>query len=157
MNKISGENTLLMERRFKQAALLSVVTTSVILVIGALSLILGGGRISLDGHTVDSLWVGLVFVAGGAMLMRRLLNNWDRIKDDYLLKGIDGVLLKLIRHTGFLSLFGLGAAVMGAMIFLSSNSVFDLSRAIVVALVIQAVGFPRKKIWRRIVGELEAV
>jgi len=157
MKNPSNENSLLLERRYKQAALLSL--SSIVFVIAAvlISNIPGVPTITIEKQGTDSLWVLIVFLAGGAILIKRLLNNWDRIKDVYLLQGMDGALRKLKRDAALISLFGIGAAICGIVIFLSTGSLYDLVRAAAVSLVVMTVGFPRKKIWKRIVGELEAI
>lgn len=155
MKKISNETHLLLERRYKEAALLSLSLIAVVTVMLAGVYLIELPVISIDDSDVNTLWVGVIFLAVGALLVRRVRNRWDVIKDIFLLKGFEGVFAKLKRDSLLVSLFGLGIGILGAVIFLTTESVGDLLRSFFVAAVALAVGFPRKKIWRRIASELE--
>lgn len=155
MKKISNETHLLLERRYKEAALLSLSLIAVVTVMLAGVYLIELPVISIDDSDVNTLWVGVIFLAVGALLVRRVRNRWDVIKDIFLLKGFEGVFAKLKRDSLLVSLFGLGIGILGAVIFLTTESVGDLLRSFFVAALALAVGFPRKKIWRRIASELE--
>jgi hypothetical protein len=157
MKNLSNENSLLLERRYKEAALLSLSSIVFVILVVLMSNIPDVPIITIEKQGTDSLWVLVIFLAGGAILIKRLLNNWDRIKDVYLLQGMDGAFRKLKKDAFLISLFGMGAALCGVVIFLSSGSRYDLFRAVAVSLVVMLAGFPRKKIWKRIAGELEGV
>lgn len=157
MKKMSNETNLLLERRYKEAALLSLSLIVVVAVLLTAIYLIDLPPISIDDSDVNSLWVGVIFLAVGALLVRRVRNRWEVIKDIFLLKGLEGVFAKLKRDSLLVSLFGLGIGILGAVIFLTTASVSDLLRSFLVAAVALAVGFPRKKIWRRIASELEGL
>jgi hypothetical protein len=157
MKNISGEKLLILERRYKQATLVSVVLIGFVIVLGASLSLAQITPIGLARQTVDALWVGVIFLAGGALLVRRVRNRWDFIKDTFTLKGLDGTMCRLRNDVVITMLFGVGATVLGVVIFLSDGVRFDLLRAILASVVVMAVSFPRKNIWKRIASELEAV
>lgn len=155
MKKMSNETSLLLERRYKEAALLCLSLIVAITILLAAIYLIDLPPISIDDGDVNSLWVGVIFLAVGALLVRRVRNRWDVIKDIFLLKGFEGVFAKLKRDSLLVSFFGLGIGILGALIFLTTDSVGDLLRSFLVAGIALAVGFPRKRIWRRIASELE--
>lgn len=155
MKKLSNETNLLLERRYKEAALLSLLLIAIVTILLSGVLFFELPAIPVDGSDVNSLWVGVIFLAVGALLVRRVRNRWDVIKDIFLLKGLEGVFVKLKMDSFLVSLFGVGVGILGAIIFLATESVGDLLRSSFVTVVAFAVGFPRKKIWRRIASELE--
>lgn len=152
---MSGENILLLERRYKQATLLSLSLVGVLIAVALTSFLFDEPLFVLDKQMTDTLWFGIIFLSAGVLLVRRIFNKWDRIKDLHLLRGMDGVFKTLRRDSLLLSLLGFMSGLLGFIIFLSNASQYDLFRSVVVALVVMAFVFPRKRIWSRIATELE--
>ena len=157
MKKLTGENILLLERRYKQATLLSLSLAGSLIALTFVSVWIEAPFFALEKQVSDTFWVLVIFLAGGAFILRRMFNRWDRIKDLHLLKGLDGVLKTLRRDASLLSVIGFAIGILGFVIFLSNGSISDLLRSVVVALVVIFFVFPRKKIWNRIAIELEGI
>lgn len=107
-------------------------------------------------ETLMPLWVGVLFIAVGAFLMRRMLYNWERLKNVRLLKGVDGLLQTLQKNAILLGAMAESVAVLGIVIaFLSGNSL-EMLRAVAISLIVFAFNFPRKSVWTKIVSGLES-
>lgn len=102
-------------------------------------------------------WVLIIFIAGGSLLLRRLLNSWDRLRSAKLLKGNSGVLATLQRNSILLAAMADAIVVLGFVVALMSGDKFDLVRAALVGVILFAVNFPRKSNWYRITEALKDV
>lgn len=157
MKKMSGENILLLERRYRQATLLSLSLAGVLIAISITSFWIDSPVLTLDKEASDGMWIGIIFLAAGVFLIRRRFNRWDRFKDLHLLRGLDGVLRALKRDALLLTLLGFICGILGFVIFLSNASRYDLVRSVIVSFVLMGFVFPRKGIWKRIATELEGI
>jgi hypothetical protein len=83
--------------------------------------------------------------------------TWERLKNVGILKGVSGVLGTLQRNSIILSVFGLLVGIIGFLLALFSGSGFDMLRAGAIALVVFLINFPRKKVWKTIISNLEKV
>jgi hypothetical protein len=99
----------------------------------------------------------VLFIAVGTFILRRMFFNWDRLKNIALLKGVTGLLGSLQRNSIILGFFALIAAIVGFLISSFSGSSADMFRAGVISLVVFLINFPRKKVWKTIVSNLEKV
>jgi hypothetical protein len=99
----------------------------------------------------------VLFIAVGTFILRRMFFSWERLKNIALLKGVPGLLRTLQRNSVILGVFALAVAVVGFLISSFSGSSSDMFRAGVIALVVFLINFPRKKVWKTIVSNLEKV
>ena len=158
MKEISNENLPELEKRYRTTVLIISAQIFVVLFLVAAAFLLGlrlESDLSEQDHT--TLWVGVLFIAVGSFILRRMFFTWERLKNVGILKGVSGVLATLQRNSIILSIFGLLVAVIGYVISLLSGSGFDMLRAGAVSLVVFLINFPRKKVWKTIVSNLEKV
>jgi hypothetical protein len=106
-------------------------------------------------ETLMPLWVGVLFVAVGAFLLRRRLYNWERLKDAAILKGISGLLQILQKNAVLLGAMAELVTILGVVIAFLSGNRWEILRAGAVSLVVFAIIFPRKSVWTKIVSGLE--
>lgn len=106
-------------------------------------------------ETLMPLWVGVLFIAVGAFLLRRILYNWKRLKDVALLQGVSGLLQTLQRNAILLGAMAEMIAVVGVVIALLSGNNWEMLRAGAISLVVFAINLPRKSVWAKIVAGLE--
>jgi len=109
---------------------------------------------AISPRSVTTLWVGILFIALGTFVLRRMLYRWDRLRDIVLLKGIDGLLASLQTSTILLGAMAEIVAILGFLIAVLGGVAFDMFRAAVVALVIFLINFPRRSIWEKITANL---
>jgi len=158
MSEISNENLAELNKRYR---------TTVFIVLGqifvVLFLIVAGAffvpKIQNDLSEQDflTLWVGVLFIAVGSFVIRRLFFSWERLKNVGILKGVSGVLSALQRNSIILGFFAVAVAGLGFLITLYSGNGADMFRAGVIALVVFLINFPRKKIWKTVVSNLGKV
>ncbi|HVE55572.1 MAG TPA: hypothetical protein VNB22_02015, partial [Pyrinomonadaceae bacterium] len=74
-----------------------------------------------------------------------------------ILKGVSGLLRTLQRNSVILGIFALVVSFVGFLISSFSGNSSDMFRAGVIALVVFLINFPRKKVWKTIVSNLEKV
>ena len=158
MNENSNENLPELEKRYRTTVLIVLAQVFVVLLLIA-SAFLFAFRVqtSLTEQDFTSLWVGVLFIAVGSFILRRMFFTWERLKNVAILKGVSGVLGTLQRNSIILSIFGLLVGLIGYLISLFTGSGFDMLRAGAIALVVFLINFPRKKIWKTIVSNLEKV
>ena len=106
-------------------------------------------------ETLMPLWVGVLFIAVGAFLLRRILFNWERLKNAALLKGVSGLLQTLQKNAILLGAMAESIAILGIVIAFLSGSNWEMLRAGAISLVVFAINFPRKSVWTKIVSSLE--
>ena len=105
--------------------------------------------------TVTALWVVIIFIAVGSLVVRRVFFNWEKLTETALLKGISGLLSKLQSNAVFLSALAVVVAVLGFIISSFGGDKFQMLRAAAIALIICWINFPRRRVWEKIVGNLE--
>jgi divalent metal cation (Fe/Co/Zn/Cd) transporter len=145
-----------LDRRYRTAISFEVAVLLIVLGLTAASWF---GLISPAGADVDltAVWVLILFVAAGSFVFRRALTRWDRLRDRKLLRGNSGVLKALQWNTVALSLLALFIAFAGLAAVLFGGDRVDMLRAAVVAMIVLAINFPRRTIWRRIIIALDEV
>ena len=158
MNENSNENLPEIEKRYRTTVLIILAQVFVVLLlIAAAFLFAFRVQTSLTEQDFTSLWVGVLFIAVGSFILRRMFFTWERLKNVAILKGVSGVLGTLQRNSIILSIFGLLVGLIGYLISLFTGSGFDMLRAGAIALVVFLINFPRKRIWKTIVSNLEKV
>lgn len=158
MNVNSDENLPELEKRYRTTVLIILAQIFVVLFLVAASFLLAlQVETSLSEQDYTTLWVGVLFIAVGSFILRRMFFTWERLKNVAILKGISGVLGTLQRNSIILSVFGLLVGIVGFLLSIFSGSSFDMLRAGAIALVVFLINFPRKKVWKTIVSNLEKV
>lgn len=156
MNEISAENLVEIEKRYRTTVFIVLAQAFVVLILVAVALI-GAFQIpnNLSSQDFTTLWIGVLFIAIGSFLLRRLFSNWERLKNIALLKGVSGLLGTLQRNAIILSFPGLLVGIIGFLIACLSGNAFDMIRAAIIAFVVLAVNFPRKGVWKTIVSNVK--
>ena len=158
MNEISNENLAELNRRYRTTVFIVLGQLFVVLfLIIAAWLLAPKINVNLSEQDFTTLWVGVLFIAVGSFILRRLFFSWERLKNVGLLKGVAGVLGTLQRNSIILSFLGVAIAVVGFSIAAISGNSADMLRAGAVALVVFLINFPRKKIWKTVVSNLGKV
>ncbi|MBA2621276.1 MAG: hypothetical protein H0U87_08755, partial [Acidobacteria bacterium] len=152
MDEISPENLALLERRYKSAATVyfALLFSSVGFIVAALFLADEGRTANTD--SLMPLWIAIVFIAVAAFVLRRVLINWERLRNAKLLKGVGGLLASLQTNSIVLGALAEIVALIGVAITFLNGNKFDALRAGGVALLLFAINFPRQSVWRKIVG-----
>lgn len=158
MSEISNENLSELEKRYRTTVLIILAQIFVVLFLVLAAFILPLRiETNLKGEDLTSLWIGVLFIAVGSFILRRMFFNWDRLKNVSILKGVPGVLGTLQRNSIVLSVFAVLVAVIGFLISTFSGNSFDMLRAGAIAFVVFLINFPRKKVWMTIIANLEKV
>ena len=158
MEEVSPENLNRIESRYRATALIisgQIVFTLVLTV--AVWLFATKTESSISRQTVTTLWVSIIFLALGAFVMRRMFFRWDRLKDITVLKGISGLLRTLQINAVILAAFATLSAIIGCIITVLTGETFEMLRALIVALIVFFINFPRKAVWEKIVAGMEKV
>ena len=158
MNEISAENRAELEKRYRTTAIVvaaQILTTIFLIVFGWFYA--GSSENDVTSSSLMTLWIAVLFIALGTFVLRRVLNNWDRLKTTALLKGIPGVLSALQINAIILGSMAEVIAVLGFLIATLGGVSADIFRAGVVALIVFLINFPRKAVWMKIVANLEKV
>lgn len=158
MNEISSENLTELEKRYRTTFFIVLIQIFVVLLLVAASW-LGIFRVqnNLSDQDFTTLWVAVLFIAIGTFILRRMFFSWERLKNITLLRGVSGLLRTLQRNSVILGFFAVTVAIVGFLISSFSGNTSDMFRAGVIALVVFLINFPRKKIWKTIVSNLEKV
>lgn len=158
MGEISSENLTELEKRYRTTVFIVLAQIFVVL-----TLVFFGwffiSKIAADLSEQDftTLWVAVLFIAIGSFILRRMFFSWERLKNIKILNGVSGLLGTLQRNSIMLGVFGVVVAVLGFIISAFSGNSSDIFRAGVIALVVFLINFPRKKVWKTIVSNLEKV
>ncbi len=156
MNAISNENKLEIEKRYRTAMIIGLAqVVFVILIAAGAVVVVGRSAPSELSGDVTTLWVAILFLAIGSLILRRLFNGWERLQNEALLGGIPGVLKKLQKNSLILGMFAEAIAILGFVIAIYTGSLFDMIRATAIALVVFFITFPRKRVWRAVVANLQ--
>ncbi len=156
MNENFNENLPELEKRYRTTVLIILAQIFFVLILIAASFLFALRiETSLIEQDSKTIWIGVLFIAVGSFILRRMFFTWERLKNVAILKGVSGVLGTLQRNSIILSVFGLLVGVVGYLISLFSGSGFDMLRAGAIALVVFLINFPRKKVWKTIVSNLE--
>ena len=159
MNSVKNEDDGKVGRKYKTTAIvvLSQIFFSLVLTVVAVFMVRGRNGTETDDSNLMALWVLIIFIAVGALVIRRLFNSWERLKNTKLLKGADGLLQTLQTNAILLGAISEFIAILGFIITIMSGSVSDMIRAEVVALITFLINFPRRSVWNRIVESLGSV
>ncbi|CAN5867571.1 hypothetical protein BH20ACI4_BH20ACI4_31500 [soil metagenome] len=154
--EISPENRSELEKRYRTTVYVIVfqIFTVIALIITAW-FVAQTSENSITDQSLTTLWVAVLFIAVGAFVLRRLIFNWERLKNTALLKGIKGVIRKLQINSIILGVIGEIVAIMGFLIAVLSGNKWEMFRAGTIALVVFLANFPRKSTWEKIVANLE--
>ena len=156
MAPISSENVLKLNSRHRATALLVGVQ---VLFVGVLCMLALGHylhfELAADTQTVSTLWTAVLFLTIGSFLLRRVFNGWERLKNEALLGGVDGLLKKLQKNALITCGFGTVAACIGFVIAQMTMEYTDMLRAAAVSFVVFFANFPRKKVWRTVVEKTQ--
>jgi hypothetical protein len=158
MNPISNENLTELEKRYRTTVFIVLAQIFVVLF-----LVVFGGlfvskiAVNLSEQDFTTLWVAVLFIAIGSFILRRMFFSWERLKNITVLNGVSGLLGTLQRNSVILGAFAVVVGVLGFAISVFSGSGADMFRAGVIALVVFLINFPRKKVWKTIVSNLEKV
>lgn len=140
--------------RRHRAALLTVAAMMV------LTLILAGlaltGRFSSrlitpDPTTVWTLRIVMVFLAVGAVPLRRTRFGAARLQDIASLRGTSALVATLHSTTRLLALLGGAIAVVGFVVCTMTYDLWDVVRLVVFAFAVLFYAYPRLPAWRRVV------
>jgi len=158
MSEISSENLTELEKRYRTTFFIVLFQIFVVLLLVAAS---WSGIFRFNSNLINqdftTLWVAVLFIAIGTFILRRMFFSWERLKNISLLKGVSGLLKTLQRNSVILGFFALVVAIVGFLISSFSGNTSDMFRAAVIALVVFLINFPRKKVWKTIVSNLEKV
>ncbi len=158
MTEISPENRSELERRYRTTVFVYVFQIfTVIALIAAAWFIAQTSENSITDQSLTTLWAAVLFIAIGAFVLRRLIFNWERLKNTALLKGTKGLIQKLQINSIFLGVIGEIVAIFGFLIAVLSGNKWEMFRAGAIALVVFLANFPRKSTWKKIVANLEKI
>jgi hypothetical protein len=158
MGKLTNENLLELEKRYRMTILtvFAQILVTIILTVAAW-VVVNKTEISPSEQTMTTLWVAILFIAGGSFVLRRLFNGWDRLRNAALLNGVSGVLGLLQKNAVILGAFAEIISIIGFVITVFSGNSSDMFRSVAIALVVFFINFPRKKVWKTIVSNLQEV
>lgn len=156
--EISPENRSELEKRYRTTTIVIAfqIFVVVVLIVAAWFAAQNSDN-SVTSQTLTTLWVAVLFIAVGAFLARRLLFNWERLKNVTLIKGVSGLIQTLQTNSILIGVIGLIVAAMGFLIALLSGNKWEMFRAGAIALVVFLANFPRKSVWMKIVSNLEKI
>ncbi len=119
--------------------------------------VLPTGQPSAPAQAILPIWVLVFFLAVAAIVARRFLVRWERLRDIKLLRGLDGLLGALQANTVILAAIGETIVIAGLISSFFSYDRGDLVRAVVIAGVVFILNFPRRSAWDKIVTNLKDV
>jgi hypothetical protein len=159
MNELKHEDDEAIGKKYRTTAIIvfSQIGFSLVLAGVAVFAVRGRDETEADTTSLTAMWVLIIFIAAGALVVRRLFYSWERLKNTKLLKGSNGLLQTLQTNAILLGAISEFIAIMGFVITMMSGSVFDMVRAEVVALITFLINFPRKSVWNRIVASLSNI
>jgi hypothetical protein len=99
-----------------------------------------------------SLWLGVAFLAFGAIYYRRTKFAPVRLKAVAGLRGAAGLIETLQKTTVRVALIGVVVAVLGFVSSLLTGLFGDMLRAWLIALAVLAYAYPRRGAWQRVVA-----
>jgi hypothetical protein len=158
MSEISGENLANLEKRYRITLFIVSAQMILAMILVFLSfLMVRFGEKSDSSQDFTTFWVGILFIAIGSFVLRRLFFNWDRLRNTVILKGVPGLLTTLQTNSVILGLLAEIVAIIGFIISILSGNSSDMVRAAAISLVVFLINFPRKSVWKKILSNLEKV
>jgi hypothetical protein len=103
-----------------------------------------------------SLWLGVAFLALGAIYYRRAKFAPVRLQAIAGLRGAAGLIETLHQTTVRVALIGAAIAALGFVSSLLTGLLGDMLRAWLIAAVVLAYAYPRRGAWRRVVEAADA-
>jgi hypothetical protein len=142
-------------KRYQITSLIVVGQIVATLILIAISWLIAP-RVDLDitEQTTNGLWIFVIFTAIGVFLLRRILFNWEKLRNINLTKGVKGLIATLQTNTILLGTLTEVIAIVGFLISVMTGNKFEMFRAGAIALVVFLMIFPRKKTWETIVSVL---
>jgi hypothetical protein len=158
MNEISDENLLEIEMRYRSAVVVGLgqIAMTVAVAVAAM-FVVARTEAAETSESVIKLWVAILFVAVGSVVLRRSFFGWERLRNEALLRGVPGVIKKLQSSSLILGLFAAAIAVIGFVVTMFTGGAFDMIRATAIALIVFFITFPRKRVWKSVVGNLQGI
>lgn len=158
MNEISAENLAAFEKRYRVAVIIGLAQIAMTIVLAVAAwIVVSRTEVVEANESVTTLWVAVLFIAVGGVLLRRLFFGWERLRNAALLGGIPAVLRKLQTNSLILGMFAEAIAIIGFVITLFTGSSFDMFRATAIALIVFIITFPRKRVWKTVVANLQGI
>jgi hypothetical protein len=106
---------------------------------------------SPDPVLMVSLWLGVTFLALGAIYFRRTQFAPVRLQAIAGLRGASGLLATLHKTTVLVALMGAAVTVIGFASALLTGLSGDMVRAWLITAVVLGYAYPRREAWRRVV------
>ena len=156
MEEASPENLAELEKRHQTTVIIFAAQILLAFVLTLVALfITPSAENSLSTETLRTLWIVIIFIAVGTTVLRRFFLSWERLRDIALLKGIQGLLRTLQTNAIILSVLTESVVIVGFLVTFLSGDKYEILRAGLVALILFAINFPRKKVWENIVSGLQ--
>ncbi len=134
----------------------SVIVSSLLLVVAG-AFVIDRPAAAAGPSELTAIWVLIVFIAAGSFVLRRVLNNWERLRTAKLLKGLPGLLATLRANAIILAAVAESIVVAGFIAAYLTGEKFDLYRAAAAALIVFAINFPRRSVWLKVAEALRDV
>jgi hypothetical protein len=146
--QLSGE----LGKRYQVTSLIVVGQIFTTLVLIAIAwLIAPKVDLAITEQTTTALWVLIILITVGVFLLRRILFNWEKLRNINLTKGVKGLTATLQMYTILLGVLTEIISIVGFLISVMTGNKFEMFRAGAIALVVFLMIFPRKKMWETIV------
>lgn len=156
MDQAKPENLGELDRRYRTTVVIVFGQIFVIFLLIVVALAFNPHvPVQFEDRDISIAWSVVLFSAIASFLARRVLFNWERLKNIWILKELRGLLTTLQINALILSTLGFLVAALGFAIAIVTGSGFDMVRAGLVSLVVLLVNFPRKSVWQRAVSHLE--
>lgn len=157
MEEISAENLAELEKRYKTTVFIvsAMIFSAGIFLFAAWFVTKNRETISEDSFL--TLWLVILFISAATFVLRRQLFGSDRLKNATLLKGIPGLIGLLQINTIILNSFAEIVVIIGFVITILSGNFFDMLRAAGIAMIIFALNFPLRTLWKKVVLSLEKI
>ena len=154
----TGENSLELEKTYRTTAIVVIIQIVVVLTLVFVAWC-GIFKVETNPANTDftTIWVAVLFIAIGSFVLRRTFFNWERLKNIAVLKGVPGILKTLQRNSVLLGMMAFSVGAIGFVIAILSGNSFDMVRAAVISLVVFLINFPRKKVWKTIISNIDKV
>ena len=140
------------ERYSRSMIVYGAVASSALMMAAVGFFVLPSGQAPAAAPAVMPIWVLVFFMAVAAIVARRFLVRWERLRDIKLLRGIDGLLGALQANTVILAAIGEMIVIAGIVSSFFSGDRGDLVRAVIIAGVVFFLNFPRRSAWNTIVS-----
>lgn len=156
MEQITAENLSFLNARYRASMIAVGVQVALVVVLIGLSfnniLHIEAKR---DEQTLMSMWMGILFLAAGSLLLRRIFNGWERLKNAAILGGVPALTRQMFINSLITSSFGIVCAAVGFVIAQITGDAVDMMRAAGVSLIVFFASAPRKSVWKTVVHRLQ--